>query len=108
MIIDEGEDAMKKLNDIIPKSKVTSGDVIKSFRLNFRVSQNQLCDAIDISQTNLSAIENNRRKLGLDVAMKLSIFFGIDPVSLLYPNGISIDINDYKKIKKNAYKLASA
>lgn len=99
---------MKNFNDIIPKNNITPGDVIKSFRVNFRVSQNQLCEAVNISQTNLSAIENNRRRLGIDVAMKLSIFFGIDPVSLLYPNGVSEEISEYKKIKKNAEKLASA
>jgi putative transcriptional regulator len=99
---------MKNLNDIIPKKKITSGDVIKSFRDNFKVSQNQLCEAIDISQTNLSAIENNRRKLGIDVAMKLSIFFGVDPIALLYPNGIDKEVDNYKKIRRNAEKLASA
>ncbi len=98
---------MKNLKDILPNKKFTSGEIVKALRNNFNVSQNQLCDSIEISQTNLSALENNRRKLGLDIAMKLSIFFDVDPISLLYPNGIEKEIDEYKNIKRSAKKLVS-
>jgi len=97
---------MKNLIDILPKKKITTSEVIRALRLNYKISQNQLCEALDFSQANLSSIENGRRKVGIDVATKIAIFFGVDPISLLYPNGLENEIKNYKQIKRSAEKLA--
>jgi len=91
---------MKNLLDVLPKKKITSADVIKAFRKNFKVSQVELAKGTGLTQGNISSYETKGRNLGLDNALKIAIFFGIDPLSLLYPNGIENEVENYKKIRK--------
>jgi transcriptional regulator with XRE-family HTH domain len=97
---------MKDLKSLFNLKNVTSGQVIKAFRTNFKISQNQLADAINITQTNLSSYENDHRNLGIEVAMKFAIFFQINVEDLLYPNGIEKDFKDYEKILKSSEKIS--
>jgi transcriptional regulator with XRE-family HTH domain len=102
---------MKDLLDILPKKHSTTASVIKSFRNNFNISQVELADAIGLTQANISSYENfdpksnKGRKLGLENALKIATFFGIDPIELLYPNGLEEGLPDYKKIKRNSKNL---
>lgn len=78
---------MKDPLKLISPKNVKSGDIIKAFRKNFDILQDDLAWACGISQANLSAIENNRREVGPKLAIKLSAFLGINPTILLYPSG---------------------
>jgi transcriptional regulator with XRE-family HTH domain len=69
------------------KAAETTGSLIKSWRTNFNVSQDEMAFACGISQANLSSIEHCRRDVGPRVALRLSAFMGIAPEIILYPNG---------------------
>jgi transcriptional regulator with XRE-family HTH domain len=69
------------------KPAETTGSLIRSFRANFEISQDEMAFACGLSQANLSAIENDRREVGTRVALKLSAFMGLAPEIILYPNG---------------------
>lgn len=97
---------MKSMNDFFIK-KTSAGKIIKSFRTNFGITQQEMSDTIGISATNLSAIENDRRELGVDLATRISAFLGIHPSLLLFPNGQDVAIKKHKDIIKKAEKLKS-
>lgn len=66
----------------------TAGEKIRAYRKVFKLSQNQLCELIGISQNNLSAIENGRREVGLQTAVKFCAIFNVNLEDLLFPQGI--------------------
>lgn len=93
---------MKKLtrkpSDIFKAAK-TTGDLIKSFRANFGIKQDDMAHACKISQANFSAIEKNRREVGPRVALKLAAFMGLSPDVILYPNGYEVE-PEYKEVRE--------
>lgn len=95
---------MKDPLKLISPKNVKSGDIIKAFRRNFDILQDDLAWACGISQANLSAIENNRREVGPKLAIKLSAFLGINPTILLYPNGYQ-SLPEYKEVIKRKRKV---
>ena len=54
------------------KAAKTTGDLVKAFRANFNIKQDDMAHACKISQANFSAIEKNRREVGPRVALKLA------------------------------------
>ena len=97
---------MKEMNDFFIK-KTSAGKIIKSFRNNFNITQQEMSTAIGISSTNLSAIENDRRDLGVEMATRIGAFLGIHPSLLLFPNGQEAAVKKYKGIIKKAIKIKS-
>lgn len=95
---------MKSMNDFFIK-ETTAGKMIRSFRTNFQITQKELSEVIGISETNLSAIENDRRELGVALATRIGAFLGIHPSLLLFPNGQASAIEKHKDIIKKAKKL---
>lgn len=65
----------------------TTGQLVKAWRKNFEIPQEEMAFACGISQANLSAIENDRREVGPRVALRLASFMGLVPDIILYPNG---------------------
>lgn len=104
---------MKNFLDILPKKKTTTASVIKAFRENFNISQIELAKATGLTQANISSYENydsktkKGRKLGLENALKIATFFGIDPIELLFPNGLEESMPEYNKIRKNSIKFTN-
>ena len=99
---------MRDLEKLFCKKDNTAGKIIKSFRENFEITQSQLCKATGISEKYLSAIENGKRTIGLEVASKIALFFGFDPSLILFPNGLEELPHLYPGIRKNAEKMVSA
>jgi len=95
---------MKELNNLFIKA-TTAGKIIRAFRTNFHITQKEMCEIIDVTETNLSAIENDRREIGVDLATRIGAFLGIHPSLLLFPNGQEAEINKHKDIIKKAKKL---
>ncbi len=89
--------ASKKPIDIFKAAK-TTGDLIKAFRANFNIKQDDMAHACKISQANFSAIEKNRRDVGPRIALKLAAFMGLSPDVLLYPNGYEAE-PEYKEVR---------
>ena len=83
----------------IDKVKLTSGKILKAMRVRFGFTQAQVSEAIDISVSNLSAIENDRRNLGVELAAKFSVLYGTRIESLLFPNGIK-SMQGYRSLLK--------
>ena len=90
--------ASKKPIDIFKAAK-TTGDLIKAFRTNFNIKQDDMAHACKISQANFSAIEKNRREVGPRIALKLAAFMGLSPDVVLYPNGYEEE-PDYKEVRE--------
>ena len=88
----------KKPIDIFKAAK-TTGDLIKAFRANFNIKQDDMAYACKISQANFSAIEKNRREVGPRVALKLAAFMGISPDIILYPHGYESE-PEYKEVRE--------
>ena len=80
---------MKNMNDFFLKP-TTAGQIIKAFRENFNITQLEMSEALGVSATNLSAIENNRRDLGVEMATRIGAFLGVHPSIILFPNGHKI------------------
>ncbi len=81
------------------KSAKTTGDLIKAFRANYGIKQDDMAHACKISQANFSAIEKNRREVGPRVALKLAAFMGLSPDIILYPNGYEVE-PEYKEVRE--------
>lgn len=98
---------MKKLTkkpiDIFKAAK-TTGDLIKAFRTNFNIKQDDMAHACNISQANFSAIEKNRREIGPRIALKLAAFMGLSPDVVLYPNGYEAE-PEYKEVRERFVSL---
>jgi len=59
---------------------VTPGEMLKDeFLAEYRLSQNQLANAIGISPNRIAEIVNNRRRITADTALRLSLYFGNSP-----------------------------
>jgi transcriptional regulator with XRE-family HTH domain len=86
------------------KSAETTGNLIKSWRINFDVPQDDMAFACGISQANLSSIENNRRDVGSRVALRLSAFMGIAPEIILYPKGFEQE-PEFKEVIRRKEKI---
>lgn len=82
----------------------TPGNLIKAFRNNFGVGQDEMAYACGISQANLSAIENGRREVGPSVALKLAAFMGLNPEVILYPNGYQAE-PEFIEVQKRKTKM---
>jgi len=86
------------------RSATSAGQLVKSWRTNFQISQDEMAFACGISQANLSAIENGRRDVGSRVALRLSSFMGLSPEIILYPNGVDAE-PEFIEVQKRKEKL---
>lgn len=91
----------------IDKVKLTSGKILKAMRMRFGFTQAQVSEAIDISVSNLSALENDRRNIGVELAAKFSVLYGVRVESLLFPCGIK-KMHGYSSLLKKIEKLKDA
>ena len=88
------------------KAAKNTGDLIKDFRANFNIKQDDMAHACKISQANFSAIEKNRREVGPRVALKLAAFMGLSSDIILYPNGYEAE-PEYKEVRERFISLIS-
>lgn len=83
------------------KSAKSTGDLIKAFRSNFDIRQDDMAHACKISQANLSAIEQNRREIGPRIALRLAAFMGLSPDVILYPKGYEAE-PEYREVRERS------
>ena len=81
-IVDENEDMVDFLSsDWFKKTtdSLTSGEVVKIYRENFNLTQEQLGKQLGkVTKQNISDIELGRRSISKEVAKKLSAFFNVN------------------------------
>lgn len=94
--------ANKKPSDVFRSAK-TTGELIKAFRENFEIRQDDMAHACKISQANLSAIEQGRREVGAKLALRLAAFMGMSPDVVLYPNGYESE-PEYLEVRERSVK----
>ncbi|PWU20552.1 MAG: hypothetical protein C5B49_04080 [Bdellovibrio sp.] len=95
---------MKDLQHLFIRN-TTAGTIIRAFRTNFHITQKEMSEVIGVPETNLSAIENDRREIGVDLATRIGAFLGIHPSLLLFPNGQEAEIKKHKMIIQKAKRL---
>ncbi len=66
--------------------EVTPGESIKMLRELQDLSQNDLAELTGISQSNISALENDSTQLGRERALTLSKALHVHPAVLLFPS----------------------
>lgn len=85
--IKENDDALVKKGDSKLhknlKSKMTSGDKLTDYRVRAGLSITELAKLTGISHTNISAMEANRRVIGLRVAKKFANVLNCNYTDLL-------------------------
>ena len=96
---------MKNLDKFFSRKTNTAGKIIRSFRKNFKITQAELCHATGINEKYLSAIENDKRPIGLPTASKIAVFFNFDPSFLLFPSGVGKLSALYPEVQKRAQKI---
>jgi len=69
----EGSDLQKEL-----KAITTPGKLVRAYRVRAGMTLVELAEAIGTKYPNLSAIENDRRAVGLAMARKLGEVLGVD------------------------------
>ena len=84
--------------------KLTSGKILKAFRNRYGLTQKEVANAVGVSVSNLSALENDKRNIGAELAGRFSVIYGVRVERLLFPNGLK-DLKGYKKLEKLKSKL---
>ena len=69
-----------------PIAKLTQGDMIRLLREKNELSQNQLAQMTGLTQSTISALENNRIKLGIERAKVLAKILHVHPGVLAFPD----------------------
>jgi transcriptional regulator with XRE-family HTH domain len=86
--------------------KSTPGQVIKAFRKNFQITQQELAQITGIAETNLSAIENDKVEIGVKRAVLIATALGLMPAQILFPNGYEASYEkEVKLVRKASAKL---
>lgn len=91
----------------IRTGKLTTGKILKAFRNRFGLTQKEVSKTVGISTSNLSALENDKRNIGAELAGRFSVIYGVRIERLLFPNGLK-DLKGYKKLEKLKSKLEDA
>ena len=77
------------------------GQRIRRYRKAYKLSQEQLAEAVDISVTHLSHIETGNTKLSLQVLVAIAEYLGVTTDELLY----DIDIRNKSTVKQEILDL---
>jgi len=92
-------DALEFLDELI-SIDITPGLVIRARRESLGLTQKEVAEMTGLKTTFLSAVENNKRNIGVQTAQKLAAAIGLHPSSILFPT----DTNSNKELEKIAKK----
>ena len=92
-------EALSFLDDLID-GKVTPGKIVRTRRESLGLTQKDIYDLTGIKTTFLSAVENDKRNLGVYTASKIAAAIGLHPSSILFPDDFDVDKEIAKIIKK--------
>lgn len=94
---------MKELKSLFKHKKMTTGEKIKAYRHAYELSQVELAKILDLRQENLSAIENDRKEIGLKTAIKFCAIYNITLDDLIFDSGIE-NHPIYKEVRQKIKK----
>mgnify|MGYP001597204221 CR=1 FL=1 len=90
----------------LKQADVTTGRVLRAFRRNFGFTLKDVEKLTGIHESNLSAMENDRKPVGHEAAEKLGAIYGLSPGLILYPNGTeALDTPRLRSIHRAAVRL---
>lgn len=92
-------EALSFVDDLID-GKVTPGKIVRVRRESLGLTQKDVFELTGIKTTFLSAVENDKRNLGVDTATKIAAAIGLHPSSILFPDDFDVDKEITKIIKK--------
>ncbi len=92
------------LNELHPEP-TTTGSLIRAIRKNFNITQKDIEELTGIKEPNLSAIENDKVELTKKTAEILGAALGMNPASLLFPEGTYEKSKEIKEIERRAAKM---
>jgi transcriptional regulator with XRE-family HTH domain len=93
------------LKDFFPE-ELTTGKVIQAKRKNFGITLEEVSEVTGIDMGNLSAIENDKKAIGVKSAIKIGYAIGLHPSTILFPNGEETKVTgELAKVKKKAQVL---
>lgn len=95
--------ALDFLDNLI-EGDITSGTVIRARRESLGLTQKEVSQMTDIKTTFLSAVENDKRNIGVQTASKIAAAIGLHPSSILFPNDFNSD-KELNKIIKRRNKI---
>jgi transcriptional regulator with XRE-family HTH domain len=81
MAINKKEFVRAKVN-----RKITPGEMLRTLRELQEFTQKDLADATGLSQSNISAMENNVSQIGRDRALILAKALKVHPAVILFPD----------------------
>ena len=73
------------MTGIRPKKNPYFGEILRSYRLERQLTQEQLSERVDVLRTYISALENGTRQPNLDMLLLLADALDITPGKLLDP-----------------------
>ena len=73
------------MTGIRPKKNPYFGEILRSYRLERQLTQEQLSERVDVLRTYISALENGTRQPNLDMILLLAKALDITPGMLLDP-----------------------
>lgn len=80
----------------------TSGEIVRTLRVQRGFSQDDLQEITGIARTNISALENGRKEVTHHYAMIFAAALQIHPADILFPNKSFFKTTQFKKIEKKA------
>lgn len=88
------------------KGEITPGRVIQSRRRTLGLTQKEVADISGLQSTFISAIENDKKTLGVAAATKIAAAIGLYPATILFPNGVetSKELKEIERKRKKALK----
>ena len=99
---------LKGIVEELDSAPTTIGVMVRAFRKARGFTLKQVEELTGISETNLSAIENDKVDLGVKRSILLSAALGVTPEDILFPKGVWKKTKEYLVIEKKAKKLLSA
>lgn len=60
----------------------------------------ELSEVTGIDKGNLSAIENDRKPIGVKAATKIGLAIGLHPATILFPNGYTFNEPEFRAMQK--------
>ena len=96
-------EALSFLDSLID-GKVTSGKIVRARGDALDLTQKDIFELTGIKTTFLSAVENDKRNLGVETASKIAAAIGLHPSSILFPGDFGVD-KEIAKIIKRREKL---
>lgn len=86
--------------DELIEGKITPGKIVRARREALGLTQSDIHKLTGIKTTFLSAVENDKRNLGVETASKIAAAIGLHPSSILFPEDFNLDKEISKIIKK--------